>query len=163
MLFWAAVCSEPYNRESLDLANVAPWVRELQRRWGLCGRGGGRKLLWSVVGAMPGWQRGEYGGTHRGSPRCNWCVLTGVVGFRVSTWVASDGREVETAREAGHAVVTGFARAAGWAACEVIVLVMGLVVGKVTKDSSSQKSQLRALWAESPQASMLLRWLKSFA
>jgi hypothetical protein len=64
---------------------------------------------------MPGWPKAGYGVTQRGGLRFSRCALTGVVGFWLSTGIASNGRDVETASEAGVAVVAGFVRTAGWA------------------------------------------------
>ncbi|MFO0007240.1 MAG: hypothetical protein ACK559_39610, partial [bacterium] len=52
--------------------------------------------------------------TQRGGPRSSRCALTEVVGFRLSTGIASDCRDEETASEAGVAVVAGFVRTVGW-------------------------------------------------
>ncbi|MEY4188311.1 MAG: hypothetical protein RIT02_3345 [Planctomycetota bacterium] len=63
---------------------------------------------------MPGWPKAGYGVTQRGGLRFSRCALTGVVGFWLSTGIASNGRYEETASEAGVAVVAGFVRTAGW-------------------------------------------------
>jgi len=67
---------------------------------------GVQKFALGGVGAMPGWPKGEYGVTQRGGLRSSRCALTGVVGFRNSTGIVSDVRDVKTATatEAGAAV-----------------------------------------------------------
>lgn len=67
------------------------------------------------------------------------------MGFWNSTGIAGDVVDVETATQAGVGVMTGFVRAAGWAAWEAIALVVGRAVGKVIKDLSSQKPESRSL------------------
>jgi hypothetical protein len=53
---------------------------------------------------MPGWPKAGYGVTQRGGLRSSRCALTDVVGFRNSTGIASDVRDVRTATEAGVVV-----------------------------------------------------------
>ena len=65
---------------------------------------GVQKFALGGVGAMPGWPKGEYGVTQRGGLRSSRCALTDVVGFRNSTGIASDVRDVRTATEAGVVV-----------------------------------------------------------
>ena len=76
--------------------------------------GGFRILLLGRCWGNSGLPNGGYGVTQRGGLWCNRCAFTGVVGFWLSTGIASNGRDVETASEAGVAVVAGFVRTAGW-------------------------------------------------
>ena len=80
------------------------------RWWGF------RNLLLGRCWGNSGLPNGGYGVTQRGGLWCNRCAFTGVVGFWLSTGIASNGRDVETASEAGVAVVAGFVRTAGWSA-----------------------------------------------
>jgi hypothetical protein len=77
---------------------------------------GVQKSALGGVGAMPCWPKAGDGVTQRGGLRSSRCALTGVVGFRLSTGIASDVVDAKTKTEAGCGVVTGFVRAAGWAA-----------------------------------------------
>lgn len=90
-----------------------PGMGASRRRLG-CHWWGAGICFWGVVGDMPSWQKGGYRVTQRGGLRFSRCALTGVVGFWLSTGIASNGRDVETASEAGVAVVAGFVRTAGW-------------------------------------------------
>jgi len=56
--------------------------------------GGGQDSALGVVGAMPGWPKAGYGVTQRGGLRFSRCALIGVVGFWLSTGIASDCRDV---------------------------------------------------------------------
>ena len=71
-------------------------------------------LLLGIVGTTPGSCLGYCGSSQRDALWFSRCALTGVVGFWLSTGIASNGRYEETAREAGAAVVAGFVRTAGW-------------------------------------------------
>ena len=85
------------------------------------------------------------------------------MGFWSSTGIAGDVVDMKTATEAGVGGVTGFARAAGWAAGETMALVVGWAVGKGMKAPSSQKSESRSPAGLGATTGWVMRWLKSFA
>ena len=73
-------------------------------------------LLLGIVGTTPGSCLGYCGSSQRDALRRIRWALTGVVGFWSSTGIAGDVVDMKTATEAGVGGVTGFARAADWAA-----------------------------------------------